>query len=124
MEENLSEEMYKEHLLELYKSPENYGELSNPSNEYTETNSSCGDEITMQLIIKNDVVEDVKFQGSGCVMSIVSSSLLTDKIKGMKLEDVNKLAKDDILELLGIKIGLARLKCVLLPLYALKNSLK
>lgn len=107
--------------MELYKSPENYGNLKNPSHEKTETNSSCGDEITLQLIVKDGKIKDVKFQGTGCVMSIVSSSLLTNKIKGMNLKDAQKLAKDDILKLLKIKISPSRLKCVLLPLEALRR---
>ncbi len=116
--------MYKEHIMELYKSPANYGELENPTHKHTETNSSCGDEITMHFIVKNGKIFDVKFSGSGCVMSIVSSSLLTDKIKGMKIEDAKKLTKDDVLKLLKINVNPARLKCVTVPLYAIKNSLK
>ena len=116
--------MYKEHIMELYKSPANYGELENPTHKHTETNSSCGDEITMQFIVKDRKISDVKFSGSGCVMSIVSSSLLTDKIKGMNVEDAKKLTKDDVLELLKINVNPARLKCITVPLYAVKNSLK
>ena len=117
-------EMYKEHILELYKNPENYGELENPTHKHTETNSSCGDEITMQFAVENGKIKDVKFYGSGCVMSVVSSSLLAEKIKGMKVQDAKKLAKVDVLKILKIKINPARLKCVLLPLYAAKNALK
>ena len=54
---------------------------------------------------------------------MVSASLFTDKIKGMKLNDVRKLGKEDILKLLKIKINPARLKCVFLPLEAVRHSL-
>lgn len=118
------DEMYKEHLMELYKSPANYGNLENPTHEHTETNSSCGDEITMQLLVSDGKIENVKFHGSGCVMSIVSSSLLADRIKGIPVSEALSLSKDDILELLKINLNPARLKCVTLPLYAIKNSLK
>lgn len=121
---NHTNEIYREHMLELYKNPENYGELLDFTHEYTENNSLCGDEITMQLIIKNGNVQDVKFHGSGCVLSVVSSSFLTDKLKNMGVGDVKKLTKNDILELLKIKINPARIKCALLPLEATKNSLK
>ena len=107
--------------MELYKSPRNYGELENRTHEHTETNSSCGDEITLQLEVKDGKIEDVKFSGSGCVMSLVSSSLLTDKIKGMELEEAKKLSKEDILDLLKIKINPSRMKCVLLPLENLRR---
>lgn len=121
MEKNLSEEMYREHIMELYKSPQNYGELKNKTHEKTETNSSCGDEITLQLIVKDGKIENAKFQGSGCVMSLVSSSLITDKIKGIELEDARKLTKEDVLELLRIRINPSRMKCVLLPIEALRR---
>jgi len=116
--------IYKEHIMELYKSPANYGRIENPTHEHTETNSSCGDEITMQLIVSDGKIADVKFHGSGCVMSIVSSSLLSDKIKGMPVSEAINLSKDDILELLKINLNPARLKCVTLCLYAVKNALK
>ena len=123
-DENFPEKMYKEHILELYKSPENYGELKNATRKHTETNASCGDEFTMQFIIDDGKIKDVKFYGSGCVMSTVSASLLTSKIKGMDMEEAKNLTRDDVLDLLKIKINAGRIKCVLLPLYAVKNALK
>ena len=117
------DKMYKEHIMELYKSPANYGKIENPTHEHTETNSSCGDEVTMQFSVKDGKIAEVKFHGSGCVMSIVSSSLLTDKLKGMKVSEALKLSKEDILKLLKIEVNPARLKCVTLCLYATKNSL-
>ena len=124
MKDNLSEKMYKEHIMELYKSPDNYGELKNPTHKHTETNSSCGDEVTMHFIVENGKIKDVKFHGSGCVMSIVSSSMLSTKIKGMKVENALGLTREDVLDLIKINVTPTRLKCVLLPLYAIKNSLK
>jgi len=116
--------MYREHILDLYKNPSNYGELPKPTNEHTEHNSLCGDEITIQINSDKGKIKEVKFNGSGCVMCMVSASLFTDKIKGMKISDVKKLNREDILKLLKIKINSARLKCVLLPLDAVKGALK
>ena len=121
---NFPEKMYKEHILELYKSPENYGEMKNPTHKHTEANASCGDEITMQLIVKDGKISDVKFYGSGCVMSVVSSSMLSSKIKEMKVEDAKKLGREDIIKMLKINVNAGRIKCVVLPLYAVKNALK
>ena len=123
MNHNNFSSMYKEHILDLYKNPSNFGELKNPTNKHTEYNSLCGDEITMSLIVKNQIIQDVKFEGSGCVMSIVSSSMLTDKIKNMKVSDVKKLSNEDILKMLKIKLNPARIKCVLLPLEAVRKAL-
>lgn len=121
---SLSDRMYREHILELYKNPQNFGEIEKPSHEHTEYNSNCGDEITVQIKEKDGNVEDVKYHGSGCAISMASASLLTNKMKGMSIEDVKKLKKDDVLELLGIKVNPARMKCALLGLNAVHNSLK
>ncbi len=123
MEHRIPLDMYREHILELYKSPSNFGTLKNSSHESTEYNSVCGDEITVQLLILDGKVKDAKFNGSGCVLSMVSASLITDKIKGMEIEDVKKLDKRDILKLLKVPITPARIKCILLPLEATKKAL-
>ena len=123
MEKGIPDDMYREHILELYKSPSNFGTLKNPSHEKTEYNSLCGDEISVQLSVKDGKVKDVKFSGSGCVISLVASSLFTDKIKEMDIKDVMKLGKKDVLELLGVKITPARIKCALLSLEATKKAL-
>ena len=122
--EPIPEDMYREHIIELYKSPSNFGTLKNATHEKTEYNSVCGDEITVQFNVKNGVVKDAKFSGSGCVISMVASSLLTDKVKGMKISDVKKLNKEDIMKLLKVKITPMRIKCVLLPLEAAKGALR
>ena len=116
--------MYKEHILELYKSPSNFGSLKNRTHEKTSYNSLCGDEITVNLLVKNNIIKDVKFSGSGCVISIVSSSMLTNKIKGMTIPEVKKIKADDVLKMLNIKLNLARVKCALLGFEAVKGALK
>ena len=117
-------DMYREHILDLYKNPNNFGEMENPTHKNTGYNSVCGDEITVMLDVMNGKVKDIKFNGSGCVMSMVSASLLTDKIKEMDIKEIEKLGKKDILELLKIKISPGRIKCVLLPLEAVKGAIK
>ncbi len=115
---------YKKHIIELWKNPKNFGTIKSPTHELTEHNSICGDEITVQIIVKDGEITDAKFSGSGCVLSVVSASLLTDKLKGMEIEDVKKLGQDDIKKLLKTKIHLSRMKCALLPLEATKKALK
>ena len=116
--------LYKEHIMDLYRNPQNFGEISNPTHKHTQTNSNCGDELTIQLLVKNNKVEDIKFNGSGCVISLVTASLLTNKIKGMKIEDIKKMNKEDVLDLLKIKISPGRVKCVLLSFDAIKNAIR
>ena len=124
MERGIPSDMYKEHILELYKSPSNFGILAAPSLQATEYNSVCGDEITVQLIVKKGKLHDIKFQGSGCVISIVSASMLTDKIKNVSIKDIKKLTGKDVLKMLKIKLNSARIKCALLSLEAVKKALR
>lgn len=117
-------DIYSKHIIELYKNPSNFGLLENPTYEKTEYNSVCGDEITVHVLVKNGKISNVKFSGSGCVLSIVASSLLTNKIKGMKIKDVMGMKKKDIFKLLKIPIIPSRIKCALLPLEATKKALR
>ena len=124
MEKGIPSDMYREHILELYKNPSNFGELKAPTHKHTSYNSICGDEINVQLIVKSGIVKDIKFSGSGCVISMVTSSILTDKIKGMAVSEIKKIKPEQVLELLKIKLNPARIKCALLSFEAVKGALK
>ena len=124
MEKGIPSDMYREHIMDLYKNPSNFGIMKNPTHKKTEYNSLCGDEITVQLKVKDGKVKDVKFNGSGCVISMVSASLLTEKLKGMRKEDILELERKDVLKLLGVPVTPARIKCVMLALDAVKGALK
>lgn len=111
---------YRDEILEHYRHPHNKGRLEHPDITYEDHNPFCGDRIGMDLLIKDDRVADVRFWGQGCAISQASASMLTDEIKGMTLDEVKALNKDDILDLLGIPIGPVRMKCALLALKVLK----
>lgn len=117
-------DLYTENILDLYKNPRNKGHLENPTHENFRNNPLCGDEITIQIIINDNKITDVKFDGQGCAISMASTSMLTEKIKNMDIEIVNKLSKDDILEMLHIPISPGRLKCALLSLDTLRGALE
>ena len=92
---------------------------------YEGNNPLCGDRITMMLRVGGDgTVHDVAFSGRGCAISQASASLLTDEVKGRPLSDVEALTNQDILDLLGIEISPARLKCALLSLDTLHHALR
>ena len=116
-------DMYKEQILELYKHPNNFGTLKNPSHHYKEFNPLCGDEIQVDLIMENNKVKDIKFQGQGCAISLASASLITDKVKNMSSEDINKISFEDIKTLLGVPIVYTRVKCATLALEAIKRAI-
>ena len=113
-------DMYQEIILDHYRHPHNKGEMKDSTVRTFDTNPLCGDAITIYLKIKHNKIEDVKFMGTGCAISLASASMLTDEIKGKTLDEVRKLTKDDILKFLGIEISAVRLKCALLSLKVLK----
>lgn len=112
--------IYEEDILDHYESPSNYGTLENPDISYEEDNPLCGDQIRMDLKVEDGIITDVRFSGHGCTISQAAASMLTEEIIGKHLDEVKKLSKDDILELLGIPLGPVRLKCGLLALKVLK----
>src|SRR5947208_16679792 len=86
----------------------------------SEDNPLCGDVVGMDFRVKDGVIEDIRFHGRGCAISQASASLLTERLKGLALEDAKRINKDDVLGELGIEISPARIKCALLSLRALK----
>ena len=116
------DDMYRDYILDHYKNPRNSGELAGATNTYHDTNPLCGDEITMSLLIDDDVVKDVRFAGRGCAISQASASILTEEIKGKTLDEVKAIDRQHVLENLGIQISPARVKCALLGLKTLKGA--
>jgi nitrogen fixation NifU-like protein len=112
--------MYREYILDHYKNPRNFGRLEHADISHEENNPLCGDVIGMDFRVRGEVIEDVRFHGRGCAISQASASLLTERLKGMSLEEARKIDKADVLEELGIEISPARLKCALLSLKVLK----
>ncbi|MCJ2519821.1 MAG: SUF system NifU family Fe-S cluster assembly protein [Candidatus Thermoplasmatota archaeon] len=120
----MSYEMYQEAILDHYRNPRNFGELKDADISAQGDNPLCGDEIALYLKLNSDgEVEDVKFKGRGCAISLASASMLTVALKGKTLEEVEKIDKERILKILGILISPVRLKCAILPLEVLKVGL-
>jgi len=114
--DEFSSEMYKEHILDLYKNPEHFGHIEKRTHHFNGHNPLCGDQIEVEMLVSDGKVSDAKFTGKGCAISMASASMLMDKIIGMNIEDVMKLKKEDVLNLLKIPIGPVRLKCALISL--------
>jgi len=116
----MADQMYREYILDHYKNPRNFGRLEGADISHEENNPLCGDVVGMDIKTRDGLIEDVRFHGRGCAISQASASLLTERLKGMSLEDARKIGKEDVLEELGIDISPARLKCALLSLKVLK----
>ncbi len=87
-----------------------------------EENVSCGDVITVYMKLNGNTIEDVSFDGSGCVISMGSASMLTDELKGKTLAQLEKMSYRDLLEIIGIDPGPVRMHCATLSLRALKKA--
>ncbi len=118
------DDLYRDEILEHYRRPHNFGTLPAPDATYEGSNPLCGDRLTMMLGIGDSgTVEEVAFTGRGCAISQASASMLTDGIKGKRLDELARLGAQDVLDDLGIEISPARLKCALLSLETLQGAL-
>lgn len=116
------DDFYRDYILDHYRNPRNFGQIENPDAQAEDLNPLCGDQIRIQLKVDDGVISDLKFSGKGCAISQASTSMLTEAVKGMKLEEAAKLSKDVVLENVGIGISPTRLKCAMLGLRVLKSA--
>ncbi len=116
------DELYKEYILDHYRTPRNFGHLDNPDAVAEDVNPLCGDEIRMELKVVGGKVADVRFSGKGCAISQASASMLTESIRGERLEDIARMSNERVLENVGIGISPTRMKCATLGLKVLKSA--
>ncbi len=118
------EDLYREIIIDHYKNPQYRGHLDPSDIHFEDDNPLCGDHIEITLQLDTDgKVADGRFDGKGCAISQASADLLIESIIGKSIEDVKKLTKQDLLDLLGIELGPVRLKCALLSLKVLKAGI-
>jgi len=87
------EDLYREIILDHYRSPRNRGELPPPAQHAEGHNPLCGDEITVYLDLDGDTVSDVKVNGQGCSISQSSASMMSAAVKGRSVADVRALVR-------------------------------
>jgi nitrogen fixation protein NifU and related proteins len=117
------DDLYRDYILEHYRRPHNFGVLDNATATQEGANPLCGDRITLQLRVSDGHIAAVGFTGRGCAISQASASLLTDEIKGKPVDSAAGMQASDVLDLLGIEISPARMKCALLSLETLHGAL-
>ena len=115
------DDLYREVIIEHYKNPSYRGRLDPHDIQFADNNPLCGDHIEITLRTNEQgQVADARFSGHGCAISQASADLLMESIIGKPVEDIKKLNRQDILDMLGIDLGPVRLKCALLSLKVLK----
>ena len=115
-------DIYQQNILDHYKNPRNKREISSADVIERGKNASCGDDLTLYLKFDGEVLADISFTGEACAISTASASLLTEKIKGMKKEEIRQLTPADIYDMLGVPISAGRSRCALLAYEALERG--
>ena len=116
-------DIYSENIMEHYRDPINLGKLENKNAYYKDSNPLCGDNIEVSLFIDNDKIIDIKYISEGCAISRASSSIISEKIKGMNVKDVLMLNRDYVLDAIGIQLNSIRLKCAMLSLRTIQKAI-
>lgn len=121
----MTDTLYTDILLDLYRHPLNKQPLSDFNAHYQENNPLCGDQI--ELFIKfdaDDTVSAIGWTGDGCAISQASASVVTEHVKTKSKMQIEKITSDEVLGMLGLKnLNPSRMRCALLALEAIHNSL-
>ena len=117
-------ELYSDILLDHFRHPRNYGDVTAPDISHEEFNPLCGDRIRIEVRLNNSIVEEARFKGDGCAISLAAASLLTEMIRGIPSDELTTLSDERLIAALESDIKPARIPCALLPLQALRAGLK
>ena len=124
------DDLYRQELMEIYKNPSHKGYITDCSVSITKKNPMCGDTINLDLTIefdhetKNHVIKDAKFNGESCSVSIISADLLIEDILEKSIDEVKRIDKDYLLDLIDMNLTTSRVKCAELILIALQGAIK
>ena len=140
-QEQALDDLYRDIILEYYRNPRNRGSLPSPTVSREGQNPLCGDEVRLDLLVREGVIEDATFDGKGCSISQASASMLTEAVRGLTLEEAERLyqrfhrlmTEDDSVELeelgdlealSGVRRFPVRVKCATLAWHILDEAIK
>lgn len=114
---------YTDKVCEYFRNPKNMGKIENPDGESTVGNPICGDVMKIYIKVKDNKIDDIKFETFGCGAAIATSSVVTELAKGKTLEEAEKISNKEVVDFLG---GLPPIKkhCSLLAEEGLKSAIK
>ncbi|MBE9912490.1 SUF system NifU family Fe-S cluster assembly protein [Paenibacillus donghaensis] len=133
------DDLYRRVIMDHYKNPRNRGKFEDGTLTVDLNNPTCGDKISLQLKVDNGIVQDAKYTGEGCSISMSSASMMTEAVKGKTVEEAQDLASrfsalmqgedvhfdgyEDIEALSGVNKFPARIKCATLAWNALRKGI-
>ena len=138
---NQIEHLYRQVIMDHYKNPKNKGLVSDPSYLTIHLNNpSCGDEMTVQMLVKNNQIIDIKHQGTGCSICCSSASVMSVTLKNHSLDEANHIIhefyemikgypynpdilKGDAIVYQGVAQFPARIKCATLSWKAIEQGM-
>ena len=115
-------DLYAEEILEHYRHPRYKTRLQSPSVSHEEINHSCGDAVTVDLVIENGIIRAFGWDGTGCAVSQACISMMSEDMIGKTTDELLGLSQKDVFDLLNVPIGPRRTKCALLALHTIKNA--
>jgi nitrogen fixation NifU-like protein len=116
------DELYRDYILEHYKSPRNFGTLEEHDLDFHDYNPLCGDELGVHIKVEDGKIADLRFHGQGCAISQAAASIASEELIGMEVGEVPALDADWVIEQLGIEISPTRRKCALLSLKVMRGA--
>lgn len=116
--------IYQEEILDHFKNPRYKGPLTEPTHSARMVNPTCGDELTIQLIVQDDHITAVGFEGQGCAISQAAASMLAEELADKTLQDAEAMSDQNVFEMIGVELTPARQKCALLAVSTLRKALR
>ena len=140
-QEQSLDDLYRDIILEYYRSPRNRGRLPSPTVSRDGQNPLCGDEVYLDLLVEDGVIKEARFQGQGCSISQASASMLTEAVRGLSLDEAEALYDrfhrlmtgdetvdaaelGDLEALSGVRKFPVRVKCATLAWHVLDEAIK